>query len=338
MKAAVFYNAHDAKVEERPEPKAQEGYILVEVNVCGVCGTDKHIYEGSYPARFPVVPGHEFSGVVVEVGRGVSQFQKGDRVTIDPNIPCGTCHFCRSGRPHFCVNNLTIGQHVDGAYAPLVSLPAKQAYLLPDRMSLDQGAMTEPVACAVHGIDRAQIKPGETVVVLGAGPIGLILMQLAKAAGAGKIIVSEPRESRRRLALELGADWAVDPRSEPLKQIVQRETEYGADLVIEAAGVAETVQQAFDLIQPTGKILVFGACDPKDEIRLFPYNIYRYEWSIIGSFVLPYTMERAMELIASGRVKVEPLFSHRLPIEKVHEAMDLMGTPEPIKILMDPKI
>ncbi len=338
MKAAVFYSAHDARVEEKPEPKAGEGQIVVEVSVCGVCGTDKHIYEGSYPARFPVVPGHEFSGVVVEVGPGVTQFQKGDRVTIDPNIPCGMCHFCRGGKPHFCVDNLTIGQHIDGAYAPLVVVPAKQAYLLPQGVSLEQGAMTEPVACAVHGIDRAHIKPGASVVVLGAGPIGLILMQLAKAAGAGKIIVSEPRENRRQLAQELGANVVVNPRVDSLQQIVRRETQYGADLVIEAAGVVETVQQAFDLIQPTGTILVFGACDPKDEVRLHPYNIYRYEWSIIGAFVLPYTMERSMQLIASGKVKVEPMFSHRLPIDRVREAMDLMGTPEPIKILMDLKL
>ncbi len=337
MKAAVFYHPHDARIEQKPEPRPAEGQVVVEVNVCGVCGTDKHIYEGSYPARFPVVPGHEFSGVVVDVGPGVTRFQKGERVAIDPNIPCGMCYYCRSGRPHYCVDNVTIGQHIDGGYAPLSVVPVANVYKLPENLSLLAGAMTEPVACAVHGIDRAQIKPGSTVVVLGAGPMGLILLQLARAAGAGKLIVSEPRENRRKMAVELGADIVVDPRSDDLVEIVRRTTEYGAELVIEAAGVAATAQQALDLVQPTGTVLVFGACDPKDEIIIHPYQIYRNEWSIIGAFVLPYTMERSMKLIASGKVKVEPLFSHRLPIEGVHQAMDLMGSGEAIKILIDPK-
>jgi len=338
MKAAIFYQPFDARIEERLQPQPGPGQLLVEVGVCGVCGTDRHIYEGSYPARLPVVPGHEFAGVVVETGPGVERFKIGDRVTVDPNIPCGMCHFCRSGRPHFCVENQTIGQHLDGAYAPFTLAPVENAYLLPEVMTLEQGAMTEPVACGVHGIDRAQVHPGATVVVLGAGPVGLILMQLARAAGAGKIIVSEPKDMRRSLALELGADYAIDPRADSLPDLVRRHAPYGAELVIEAAGVAETTRQALELVQPTGTVLVFGAADPKDEIRIHPYNLYRYELSIIGTFVLPYTMDRSLKLIASGRVKVDPLFSHRLPVEQTVKAMDLMASGEAVKILMDPRM
>ena len=338
MKASVFYNPHDIRIEDRPDPKIEPGNILVEINSCGVCGTDKHIYEGSYPARFPVVPGHEFAGVIVDVSPEVTKFKKGDRVSIDPNIPCGICYFCQTGKPHFCVDNITIGQHIDGAFAPFVSVPFSQAYNLPDNVTLDQGAMTEPVACAVHAIDRARIQLGGTAVILGAGPVGLILMQLVKAAGMGKIIVSEPKEHRRKLALELGADIGIDPNSDSVKEVVQRETQYGADLVVEAAGVAQTAQEAFGLVQPTGTILIFGAADPKDEITIHPFDLYHNEISVIGTYVLPFTMERSMKLIASGQVKVEPLFSHRLPIAKAQTAMDLMGSGDAVKILMDPKL
>lgn len=336
MRAAVFYQPLDVRIEEKATPAIGEGEVLIEVSACGVCGTDRHIFEGSYPARFPVVPGHEFAGVVVDLGPDVMGFSKGDRVCVDPNIPCGKCYFCRAGKIHFCTQQLTIGQHIDGAYAPLTAVLASQVYRLPDKVTLDQGAMVEPVACALHGIDQAQIEPGDTVVVLGAGAIGLILMQLARAAGAAKIIVSEPLESRRNLALELGADLTVDPFSESLTDVVKHETSYGANVAIEAAGVAETAQQAIGLVEPTGTVLIFGACSPKDEIVVHPYDIYRRELRIVGAFVNPFTMNRAMVALATGKVKVDPLFTHRMPITQTEEAMTIHGRGESVKILMYP--
>ncbi|HEU5434625.1 MAG TPA: zinc-dependent alcohol dehydrogenase family protein [Thermomicrobiales bacterium] len=336
MQAAVFYKPGDVRIEERPTPTAAAGQVLVAVHACGVCGTDRHVYEGAYPARFPVVPGHEFAGTIVDSGPGVAGFATGDRIAIDPNIPCGECFFCRAGKSHFCIDAGAIGTRLDGGFAPFVAVPASQAYKLPDAVTLDQGAMVEPLACAVHGIDRARISPGASVAVLGAGAIGLLMIQLARAAGASKIIVSELQESRRELARALGADLVVDPRAEPLADVVRRETEYGVDVAIEAAGVPVTARQAFDLAQPAGTVLIFGCCDPEDEIAIRPYDIYRRELTIVGTFVNPHTMGRAIQLLAAGQVKVDPFFTHRLGVARTEEAMALHGSGDAIKILIDP--
>ncbi|MCC6314418.1 MAG: zinc-dependent alcohol dehydrogenase family protein [Thermomicrobiales bacterium] len=338
MRAAVFCEPGIVKVEDRVAPVAGPGEVLLEVNACGVCGTDRHVYEGSYPARFPVIPGHEFAGTVAAVGAGVTAFAKGDRIAVDPNIPCSKCRFCRAGLVHFCTDQRAIGLQIDGGFAPMASVPESQAYKLPDSVTLDQAAMVEPLACAVHGIDRARIQPGASVAILGAGAIGLLMIQLARAAGASTIVVSEPRESRRRLAVEFGADVTVDPRAESVEEILRHETEFGVDVAIEAVGLPTTARQAFDLVRPAGTVLIFGCCDPNDEISVRPYDIYRRELTVVGTFVNPFTTDRAIKMLASGQVKVEPLFSHRLGVDQMEQAMALHGSGESIKILIDPTI
>jgi threonine dehydrogenase-like Zn-dependent dehydrogenase len=174
MKSVVFYKPHDARVEEKPKPLAKYGEAFVEINICRVSATGKHIFEGGYPACFRIVSDHEFSGVIVDLGPGVTKFKNGDRVTIDPNLPFGQCFFCRSGKPNCGRENLSIDHCVDGAYAPLIAVPVTQTYLVPDNLSLEYGAMTELVACAANGANSAQIQPGADVAALDAGPIGLI--------------------------------------------------------------------------------------------------------------------------------------------------------------------
>ena len=226
MKSAVFYGKHDLRVEESAKPAVGRRDVLINVKACGVCGTDVHIYEGDKGAADvtpPTILGHEFAGVVEAVGSDVAGFKPGDRVCIDPNHPCGCCEPCRDGINHYCEHMTGYGTTVNGGFAEYCSVDMQQVYKLGDHTSFEQGAMTEPVACCLHGIDMCNIKPGSTVVVIGGGMIGLLMMQLAKNAGATKVVLLEPVESKREVALKLGADLAIDSIHEDVPARLKQE-------------------------------------------------------------------------------------------------------------------
>ena len=228
------------------------GEVLIKVMACGVCGTDVHIFhgeKGSADVRPPVVLGHEFAGIVEQVGEGVDSLKTGDHVAVDPNIYCGCCHFCRIGKKQFCENLQAIGVNRDGGFAEYCLLPAAQCFLLKADLPFEHGAMAEPLACCIHGIDRAQIRHGDTVCVIGGGAIGLLMVQLAKLAGASSVILSEPVEMRRRIGLAVGASCTVDPIHENLNARIRDITGTdGVDVVIECVGRLSVTQQAFDEI------------------------------------------------------------------------------------------
>jgi L-iditol 2-dehydrogenase len=336
MKSVVFLEPGKFVIEDRPVPKIGSGDLLLKVAACGVCGTDIHIFHGEHFVQFPVIPGHEYSGEVVEVGVEVSHIKIGDRVTVDPNITCGVCHFCRRGQIHLCENLTALGVNMDGGFAEYSLVPAKQAYKLPSDLPVEMAALVEPLACCVHGIDLAEIAVGDDVLVMGAGPIGLIMMQLARLAGARRVLVSEPYESRRNLALQLGADVVIDPLKQDVREEALKETEVGADVVIECVGSPKTSEQAPGLAKRGGMILLFGVTSPDLEARIKPYDIFLRELTIRGSFINPFTHARAIGLLAAGKVRVEPLISHRLRLDEFGKVLSLAGTPEAAKILIEP--
>ena len=220
MKSAVFYGKHDLRIEDYPMPKAGAHDIVIQVKACGVCGTDVHIYDGDKGAAEvtpPTILGHEFAGVIAEVGSEVTGYQLGDRVCIDPNCYCGTCEPCRSGEVHFCEHMIGYGTTVNGGFAEYCVVNESQVYKLGTNTTFEQGAMTEPVACCLHGIDLCSIRPGHQVVVIGGGMIGLLMLQLARLAGAAKVALLEPIESKREVGKELGADICIDPIHENVK-------------------------------------------------------------------------------------------------------------------------
>ena len=202
MKSAVFYGKHDLRVEEHPMPEVGPHDVLIQVEACGVCGTDVHIYEGDKGAAEvtpPTILGHEFSGVIREVGSEVKKYKAGDRVCIDPNCYCGACDPCRNGVAHFCENMMGYGTTVNGGFAEYCAVDERQVYLLGENTTFEQGAMAEPVACCLHGIDMCEIQPGQQVVIIGGGMIGLLMLQLAKLAGAAKVALLEPVENKREV-------------------------------------------------------------------------------------------------------------------------------------------
>ena len=262
MKAAVFYGKGDIRVEDITKPVPKEGELLVRVRACGVCGTDVHIFsgdEGAAQTHPPTVLGHEFAGEVTEIGRGVKDFAEGDRVCVDPNVLCGECPYCLSGLGHFCTGITGIGTTVNGGFAEYVVVPARQAYRLADTTSFEEGAMTEPVACCLHGID---IRPGDDVAVIGGGMIGLIMLQLALRAGAARVALIEPSKVKREAAARLGAFLTLDPFCSDVKAEIRRAGISRLSCVIECVGQTSTIAQAIDIAGKASVVMMFGLTAP----------------------------------------------------------------------------
>ena len=246
MKAAVYHGVHDLRVEEVPVRELKDNEVKIQVKYCGVCGTDMHIFNGdggSFEVHPPLIPGHEFSGVVAEVGAKVTSVKVGDRVSGDPNDMCGECYYCKNAMQQFCTNNVGVGTTVDGGFAEYVIMREKQVYKFSDHLSFKEAAMAEPISCCLHGIDLCHIKAGDTVLVIGGGPIGMIMLQLAKQAGASKVILSEPVEEKRAQALRLGATKTIDPIHEDVTAVLSDYCE-NVNVVIECVGNVHTQEDA----------------------------------------------------------------------------------------------
>lgn len=272
----------------------------------------------------PLVPGHEFSGVVAEVGAGVKTVKVGDRVTGDPNDMCGECYFCKNGMQHFCKNNIGIGTTVDGGFAEYVIMREKQVYKVSDELSFIEAAMAEPISCCLHGIDLCNIKAGDTVLVMGGGPIGMIMMQLAKNAGASKVIMSEPVEEKREQALKLGATKTIDPLHEDVEAVLAEYCE-NVNVVIECVGNVHTQADAVRFAGKGATIMYFGLAAPEESFPIRPDDIFKKELHITSSYINPYSFERAIQILESGTVELESLITNVVPLDDI---ADVFTKPE----------
>lgn len=328
MKSAVFYGKHNLKVEESAMPKVGAQDVLIQVKACGVCGTDVHIYEGDKGAAEvtpPTILGHEFAGIVAEVGSEVTNVKVGDRVCIDPNCYCGKCDFCRNGIAHYCTDMIGYGTTVNGGFAEYCSVNERQVYKLGNNTTFEQGAMTEPVACCLHGIDMCNITPGSSVVVIGGGMIGLLMLQLARLAGAARTALLEPVESKRAVAKQLGADVCIDPIYEDVKTALAAAGIMWVNTVIECVGRTSTIEQAIDIVGSKGTVMMFGLTKPDDTISLKPFEVFQKEIELKASFINPYTQKRALELIDSGRLDVSSMV---YAVAGLDELEDILSKPE----------
>ena len=322
MKSAVFYGKHDLRVEERPVPQPGRGEVLLRVMACGVCGTDVHIFEGDQGAAdcpSGTVLGHEFSGVVEAVGEGVSAFAPGDRVCVDPNRLCGECRPCRDGLGHFCKHMTGIGTTVDGGFAQFCAVPQSQLYRIADGLSFAQAAMAEPVSCCLHGIDLCELRPGCRAAVIGGGMIGLLMVQLLRLSGASFIALLEPVEQKRALGLRLGADAAFDPLREEPDRILRAAGRL--DTVIECAGLPSTVSQAVAIAGRRAVVMLFGLTRPDDAVPVRPFDLFRRELTIKASYINPYTMGRAVDLLNGGRLDVSSMLAEEIPLARLPEVL-----------------
>jgi threonine dehydrogenase-like Zn-dependent dehydrogenase len=258
-----------------------------------------------------VVLGHEVAGIIDAVGAGVKDLAAGDLVTVQPNTYCGVCRYCRTGREHLCSDLRAYGLHMNGGFAEAMVASARVVYRLPSGMDARLACLAEPLACCVHGMDRVAIQSGSNVLVIGAGLIGLMLTRLARLAGAGLIVGSEPQPLRRARALEFGADQVVDPNQEGERQAVAATHGEGFDFVIDAVGSSATFSQAITLAARGGTILVFGCAPMHATASVRPFDIYNRELTVVGSFINPYTHERAVNLLPQMGLD-------KLPIEAFH--------------------
>lgn len=324
MKSAVFYGKHDLRVEESPMPKMGPQDVLIQVKVCGVCGTDVHIYEGDKGAAEvtpPTILGHEFSGVVAQVGEEVTAYKPGDRVCIDPNCYCGSCEPCRNGVAHYCQHMIGYGTTENGGFAEYCAVNQRQVYKLGDNTSFEQGAMAEPVACCLHGIDMCEIKPGHQVVIFGGGMIGLLMLQLAKIAGAAKIALLEPVESKREVGRRLGADVCLDPIHQDVKAELAKAGMNWINIVIECVGKPATIEQAIEIAGNKAVVMMFGLTKPDETIAVKPFQIFQKELVLKASYINPYTQKRALDLIDTGKLDVSSMVCEVRGLEKLEEVL-----------------
>jgi 2-desacetyl-2-hydroxyethyl bacteriochlorophyllide A dehydrogenase len=334
MKAAVLYKPGDVRLVEVKDPQPGPGEILIRIMACGVCGTDHSLFVGGFPAIYPVVIGHEFSGVVTATGEGVKNLAVGDRVTVDPNRVCHRCDYCRMGNEHLCENLSSMGVHIDGADAEYCVMAETNVYKLPDNVSFEEAAFCEPLACAIRGLEMAHVRHGDIVLILGAGGMGNLIAQLAARAGAAQVIVSEPIRFRRERALENGATSVIDPLRQDVDAELRKVRRIGADVVFEVAGNLKLQAAVVYYARKGGQVVWFG-CSPSDgKIEVNPYYVNDSELKIAGSFNNPFATARAVRMLSGKKVRVDNLISHRIALKDYLDVFRIFGGPDTLKLMV----
>ena len=341
MKAAVYYDTDDIRCEEFPRPQIGKGEMLVRVRSCGLCGTDisKIVEKTVVP---PAVLGHEVAGEVVEVGEGIKKFRPGDRVFVAHHVPCFTCHYCRHGNHSLCQQFRAT--NIDpGGFAEYIRVPVPQVentvLSLPEDLSYEEASLIESTACCLRAIKRGPFQPGDTVVIVGVGPMGLLNLQLALLLGAGRVIALDLVDERLAAAGKLGAKPGLNPEREDSLQAVRQLTEgRGADVAIVAVGNTAAITQAMKLVRGGGTVILFAGCPPLSLLSLDPNVIYHSEVNLRGSYSsTPEEQRIALELMKTGKLKVKELISHRFTLERLGEAVTLArATRGVLKIIINP--
>lgn len=325
MRAVVLDGQGHYEATDKPRPATAPDEVLIEPAAVGVCGTDLHLVIGDYPTgKFPVVPGHEFAGRIVEVGSAVTGFTVGQTVAVDPNVACGKCPDCLAGQPNLCDFLVPIGVTSDGACAEWVAVPEKVTYLLPEGLSMAAGALIEPLSCVLHALDRTPPLADRRITVFGAGSIGLLAVVVARAAGAKLIQVVEPSPARRHASLDLGADQAVAPD----QALPRRST----DVAIEASGHPAAVAAAIDLLDKRGTLLQMGVVSAEKTIPLRPYDLFDRELTFVGSQSVATSFVAAVAMMPDISTTVEKLVTHTFPLEQYGDAIAAAHSDSALKV------
>jgi len=338
MRAVVIDAPGSIRVDSVPDPTPCPDEVLVRVSACGICGTDLHIIDGDSPlARYPLIPGHEFAGEVVALGSDIAQrngganITVGSRVAIEPNLYCGYCEFCRTGHENLCLNYAAIGVTTGGAIAQYVAVPVAKAYLLPDTISLREAALIEPVSCAVHGMHSLNPMSGDTFLIVGAGTMGLLLLQLAVRGGASRVVMVDVNAQRLARAERLGATHTYNDIKQALK-----DEPLGFSCVVDATGVPAVMESAFMAVKRGGKFMVFGVAPHEARISLSPFRIYNDEITVIGSMAVLFSFQAALDLMSAGVIDTEAMLTTALPLEDFPKALDMVRRGEGVKTQLLP--
>lgn len=356
MKAARFHDREDIRVEDIEQSPVSESDVRIEVEACGICGSDLHEYrhgpkftpEEPHPATgasIPVPTGHEFSGRVTEVGAEVSRIQVGDAVVVEPNIPCHDCLYCEDGQTHLCPNTTAVGWNTGaGGFAENAVVPEQQVHVLPEEVPVEDGALVEPLAVGLHAVRQSEMRAGDTVAVFGCGPIGLTVVRAAAAAGAKQIFVSEPNDTRRDVALELGADDAIDPFETDAVETIKAATPDGVDVAFEFAGIGSTFNAALNSTRRDGTVTVGSISN--DEISTDLNDVVMTERTVVGTNCYGFPpqsfrteFDAIIQSLAAGEIDTDPFVTGRIDLDNITEAgFEALGDPDTdhVKILVKP--
>lgn len=338
MKAIVYDAPRRFQYKDVPEPKIEADDTLVRINACGLCGTDLHIHEGEFGPRFPLIPGHEFTGEIVALGSDVKDLKEGQRVVGNSNEACGKCFYCMRGNFLLCLNLRSYGVTQDGGFAQYLRIKADRIFPI-GHLSPREAVMVEPSACALHGMEVLSMKPGSDVLLFGAGPTGQVLAQLLKLNGAGRLVVAAPAGPKLDLISRLAADEivAID-RHDPNKHRsrLHELSPTGFDYIVEATGSASVCQDALQFVRRGGTLLVYGVYPESDSVRFNPFDLFRREITIKGSFAQIDAFPRALAYLESGKIKVNEIVSDEFELKDWGKVLEHAWSRKGIKIAVIP--
>jgi D-arabinitol dehydrogenase (NADP+) len=329
MKAVVYDRALEFEAREIAEPEAGPGEVKIKVTQAGFCGTDLHLHHGGFGAKFPLIPGHEGVGIVTALGAGVSDVEVGQQVVVNPNAYCGLCAYCRAGDLVRCENLLAVGVNRDGMFAEYVSVPVGQVFVA-DGLDPDTAVLTEPASCAMHGLERLRPRPGTSALVFGAGPTGSLLAQMMASGGVSHVTVADPAQAKLDTVRALGIDQTI-----PIGRITEDNAEQvtaqlraasptgaGYDIVVEATGSAVVGNLGLPLLRNGGTLLVYGVAGEDARLSLAPYEIFRRELTVLGSFAEMTSFVAALNALRTQRVRTTGLITHRFSLDEYGDAIE----------------
>ena len=329
MKAAVVVTPGTISVETVPDPAPGPTDVVVRPAAVGICGTDLHIMDGEFAPAFPIVPGHEIAGEIVEIGSGVTAYAVGDRVAVDPSLYCGYCYYCKRARGNQCENWNAIGVSVRGGAAEFVAAPMANLFMLPSHLAAKDAALIEPLSCAVRGFDVLPRRTGDTFLIYGSGTMGLMMMELAKRAGAASVSIVDLNPQRLETAKRLGCTAAATNADE-------LDAPRGWDVVVDCTGAAAAIRDGLTRVGRGGTFLQFGVAAYDARVAIEPYDVYRREITITGSMAVLHSFDRAGEMLAAGVLDPEVFVSHRFPLDAYGEALAQFRAGIGRKILIEP--
>jgi D-arabinitol dehydrogenase (NADP+) len=335
MRAVIFQKPHEYVVSEVPDPAPGPGEVLLRPLVTGVCGTDRHLLAGGFLARYPLIPGHE---IVAEVVTGAPGLRAGELVAVDNTVLCGHCAYCRRDEPLFCANFYSLGVNGPGGFAGLLVARAEKCFPL-DGLDPMLAVLTEPLACAVHGVDTLALRPGSDVLLFGAGPTGLLLAQLLRGGNAARLTVAAPSPHKLALARAFGADETVRlDRADPAAALprLRALAPDGYDAVIEATGSPAVLAHCPGLARKGGTVLVYGMAEAAARVPVAPYDIFARELTIKGSFAQTHCFPRALLALRTGRVRADGIVTDVLPLDRFDAALAAVASSVSVKAVLQP--
>lgn len=342
MKAAILYGVRNLRIENVPIPQLDRGEVLVRIRAATTCGTDLKIFQRSYVShviKLPTIFGHEWAGEIVDLASDVDWLEKGMRIRAGNSAPCLRCKMCERGKFNLCENMIWLW----GAYAEYLKVPAQMVRVnlqkIPAHVSYEEAALTEPLACVLHGVEEARVKLGDTIAIIGAGPIGLLHLLTVRRLGVERVFMVDLVEERLEFARRIGADETINGKREDVIRRIKELTDgYGADVVIEAVGLPSTWEQALRMVRKGGTVLEFGGCPPGTQIKVSTELLHYGEVKVLGAFhTTPIHFRRALQLISSRTINVKSLITRRMPLDQLKDAFELLATSKrEIKIAITP--